>query len=183
MQKSDQPATRKLDLFFCLLFILFWIVPFTYSNLTKKKVSFFPSFISAILSTSNLFTRANYIWPVPYMQVLLEEEGRWITLNEEDYFSMPTFGYRTRLFEALYLAVNEPEKSLAVQRELAYWVALRHQVLNNALPISVRFVSGLYRVKPGKRIHGHWQKPPLNTFAGEGIYEISRHAVTEPTDD
>ena len=170
---------NKLDAFLCLFFILFWLLPAVYANLTKKAVPFFPKWLSALHSTSNLFTQANYIWPAPYIQVLPAGSARWVTLREEDYFPMQTFGYRTRLFEALYLGVDDPAKSRAVQEELARWVAGRYRA-QTALPVkAVRFVAGLYRVRPDNAPQGHWQTRDLKTFSPNDVYEISRHEITQ----
>ena len=170
---------NKLDAFLCLFFILFWLIPASYTNLTKKAVPSFPLFISALHSTSNLFTQANYIWPAPYIQVLPKGSARWVTLREEEYFPMQTFGYRTRLFEALFLAVDDPVKGSVVREELARWVAQQYRA-RTALPVkSVRFVTGLFRVSQDNAPQGHWRTPDLNTFSANDVYEISRHEITQ----
>ena len=170
---------NKLDAFLCLFFILFWLLPAGTTNLTKKAVPFFPPFVSALHSTSNLFTQANYIWPAPYIQALPAGSARWVTLREEDFFPMQTFGYRTRLFEALYLGVDDPVKSRAVREELARWVAGRYRA-RTGLPVkTVRFVAGLTRVRQDNPPRGHWRTPDLKTFSPDDVYEISRHEITD----
>jgi len=71
--KALEVTVKKKDLFLCLFFICFWTIPHFYRNLTLKEIPLIPEFLSDIYSTSNLFTKATYIWPVPYIQVL--EEG------------------------------------------------------------------------------------------------------------
>ena len=170
---------KTLDLLFCLFFILFWLLPQLYTNFSRRSLPFFPKFLTAFHSTSNLFTQANYLWPMPYIQVLPKGGSQWQTLREEDYFRMPTFGYRSRLFEALYLGVDDPQKSADIQKEIALWVAQRYHTLYGLAPKAVRFVAGLHRAAPGKKFTGHWQMPPFNTFAAENVYEISRHDLSE----
>lgn len=91
---------------------------------------------------------------------------------------MPTFGYRTRLFEALYLADNNAQKSFAVQKELADWAAQRYELrYQNAKVTSVRFVAGLHRNDMKKIPEGYWQKPSFESFAPADTYELSRHII------
>lgn len=174
-RESAPFKSNKLDVILCLFFLIVWILPLLYSNVTKSKIPLFPSFWQTVTSTSNLFTRANYVWPVPYMQVQLQPDGEWLTLPEEDYFPMRTFGYRTRLFEALYLAVQDDEKSLAVQRELAQWIVRRYAQANGRAPVAVRFIAGLHRSQWGQVLDGHWRTPPLYTFPDSDVYVLSRH--------
>lgn len=169
---------NKLDAFLCLFFILFWLLPASYTNLTKKTVPFFPPFISALHGTANLFTQANYIWPTPYIQVLPVGSARWVTLREEDYFPMQTFGYRTRLFEALYLGVDDAAKTRSVREELARWVAGQYRARTSMPVKAVRFVAGLFRVSQHNKPKGHWRTPDLKTFFPNDVYEISRHEIT-----
>jgi len=100
-------------------------------------------------------------------------------LPERDYFQMETFGYRTRLFEALFLAKSQETKGLAIQKELAGWIAKRYTRLHpgQPKPRAVRFVAGLRRANlenvPSKR----WQTTPLESFAKEDLYIISTHRI------
>lgn len=177
-EESRPLKPNPLDAGLCLLFLAFWIVPLMTVNLTKRKIPFYPGFMAALTSTSNLFTKANYLWPVPYIQVQTREGGVWETLKEEDYFRMPTFGYRTRLFEALYLATDDPHDSAGIQKEIARWVAREYAARTGRVPFAVRFVAGLQRARPGERIDGPWRTPPLQSFAPSDVYELSRHPVT-----
>lgn len=173
-------SVPKKDLVCCLLFIIFWLIPYFYSNITLKKLPFYPSFINYVLRTSNLFTMAVYTWPMPYIQIMREGEQDWITLPEKDFFRMPTFGYRTRLFELLYFAQDLPDKSLAAQQELAGWVARGYLQKNQGKkkPLAVRFVAGLYQADLNFLPKGHWEQPPFESFPTEHTYVLSVHSLT-----
>ena len=153
-----------------LLIAVIWLIPFVYTNLTIKKIKFLPSFLTYLYSTSNLFTKANYIWPIPYIQVWDQNIKEWITLPEEEYFPMQTFGYRSRLFEALYLALPENDQNRkifnGIRREMAQWIAGRYATLNahQPKPQTVRFIAGLYQAQENKAPEGFWQKPPASNF-------------------
>jgi len=178
MKQSGQQAYRKLDVFLCLFFIFFWIIPQAYTNFTASKVPIFPKFITAIHSTSKLFTQANYVWPMPYIQIQLTEDSQWVDVDEGMFFQMPTFGYRTRLFEALYLATSDSNKILPVQKELAYWIAQKYKSIYPSKSIGyVRFVAGLNRAELNKKFEGRWANSPLDSFSQKDIYEISRHKI------
>jgi hypothetical protein len=169
----------KKDLVCCLCFMIFWLGPYFYSNITLKTLPFYPSFTNYVLRTSNLFPVAVYVWPMPYIQILSAEEGGWITLPEENFFRMQTFGYRTRLFELLYFAKNLPDKSSATQEELARWVAGRYLELNQGKgkPLAVRFVAGLYRADPNFFFKGRWETLPFESFSKDNTYVLSTHRI------
>ncbi len=166
----------------CLFFLVFWIVPILYTGLTQRKIAFFPRTIRYFQSVGNLFTHRVDVWPMPYIQVLLAGEENWKTLLEKDYFPMETFGYRTRLFEALYYATNildYDRKTQATRAEIARWIAKRYAQLNpGALPVQfVRFVAGLHFMDPREPPAGHWQPPPYESFPEEKTYILSSHDV------
>ena len=162
---------KKKDIFFGFFFIFFLLIPLFYTNLTLRKIKHIPSFLSCIYSTSNLFTYANYIWPNPYIQA--KEGDQWVTLPEEEYFRMPTFGYRTRLFEGLFPTMNDKGKIEGIRREMAQWVAAKYQRLYPDRPIqAVRFIAGLQRAQLGYKPASHWAQPPPESFAPEDTYVI-----------
>lgn len=177
MSPSEESPIGRKDLAMGIFFLVFLLVPLLFVNLTHKKLKFLPPSLSFFYSTSRLFTNANYIWPMPYIQVRMEGDDRWMTLPQEDYFKMETFGYRTRLFEALYLALNDAQKSNAVREEMALWIRRRYQMLHpgQPVPVALRFVAGLQRARPDAVPRGHWEKPPFAKFAKEDTYVISEH--------
>ena len=165
-----------------LFFLVFWIVPIITTCLTQRKIVFFPSTVRYFQSIGNLFTHRVDVWPMPYIQVLPAGEENWKTLPERDYFQMETFGYRTRLFEALYYATNIPDydrKTQATRAEIALWVAKRYAQLNPGAPAVhfVRFVAGLHGVNPREPPAGHWQPPHYESFPEEKTYILSFHDV------
>lgn len=161
-----------------VFFILIWICPLIYTNLTIKFVPFLPSFITQMHSTALLFTHANWLWPMPYIQVLPQGASQWITLPEEDYFSMRTFGNRTRLFEALYYATIFPDaekRTAGVQREMAEWIARRYEGRGGQKVSSVRFIAGIYDTTKGDIPEGAWRTLPIEEVPVESMYVISTH--------
>lgn len=180
-QNSELRITKK-DFLCCAFLIVVWVFPIIYTGLTLRKINLFPSCIRYFQSIGALFTHRVNIWPMPYIQILREGESTWLTLPEEEYFRLKTFGYRTRLFEALYYATNIPDyerKSYQTQAELARWVAERYRQLHpgDPKPVSVRFVAGLHFADPQNPPAGHWQPPPYESFPKDKTYILSTHDV------
>jgi len=174
------PKKKDIVLGFC--FLLFWIVPLLMTNLTLAKVPLLPRFITYLYSTSNLFTRATTIWPTIYIQMQFQDDGSWQTLSIEDYFNLETFGYRTRLFEFIYLATNIPDYQKVtedVRQDLADWIAKQYvsQNASNPRPQSLRFVGGLYKPTKDNLPLGRWKRETLDSFAQSDTYIISTHEL------
>ena len=181
MALAAEKAGKK-DVFFCLFFVFFWIIPVIYNGLTQKKISFFPRGLSYFQSISGLFTHSVPVWPMPYIQIRLTGEADWQTLREADFFRLKTFGYRTRFFEALYYGTNIKDyarRSRDTQKELADWIARRYQKLNpqSKRIAAVRFIAGLYFIDPKAQPVAHWENLPLKTFSPEKVYVLSEHTI------
>lgn len=171
--------TRKKDVA-CLLFFLFlWTAPHIYTNLTGRPVPFFPKPLNNLYRTSYLFTRANFHWPMLYIQVQYDN-GPWQTLPEEEYFAMRPFGYRSRLFEAVFPPEYSESKSLQIQKDIAGWVYRRYQRMHPDKKVfrRLRLAAGLHTARPGQGVSGHWQKPAPETF-GDQLHVLSVHEFTK----
>ncbi len=179
---TEKTKSVRRDFVLCLFFIFFWLFPIFYTGLTHKKISFLPRYITYFQSISNLFTNAVPVWPMPYIQIQLNNSQEWLTLKESDYFQAETFGYRTRLFEALYYGTNiidYEKKTQRTREEMAQWIARRYEALYrpNQPVTAVRFVAGLYWLDPKKKPNGHWQLINLKSFRPQDIYVLSVHPI------
>ncbi len=165
----------------CYGFILLWLVPLAYRNFFLKPFPGSPSFYSYLTSTSNLFTDAAFVWPMPYIQVQFSGTTDWVTLKEEEFFPMRTFGNRSRLFEALFIAKkNEPLEGLynqQVREELAKWIRRQYGELypGQPTPLAVRFVIGLYYARDKFTESGGWRTLPLEGFSAKDAVILSTH--------
>ena len=183
MYNSPELKVTKKDFLCCFLLILVWVIPVIYTGLTHRKILLFPSGVRYFQSIGDLFTKRVHVWPMPYIQILRQGDQTWMTLPEEEYFRLKTFGYRRRLFEVLYYATNIPDyerKSSHTQAELARWIAKRYTKLypGNPKPLAVRFVAGLYFVNPQNPPTGHWQPPAYEAFPKDKTYVLSTHDLS-----
>ena len=133
-----------VDIIFLFFLTFSWLIPSWYSGLTKKTFLNLPKHFTCFNIPGGLFPLATPQWPTPYIQVLLNSEDEWVTLVEEDYFQMITFGYRTRLFEILYLARPSKELDGKIQRNLAEWKSKKYEERTRVKPRAIRFNSGIY---------------------------------------
>jgi hypothetical protein len=175
-------ASRK-DIFSCLFFIAFWLLPITYTGLTYKDAPFFPRTLAYLQRIAHLFTQANPVWPVIYIQGLSEERVDWFVLSTQEYFRLKPFGYRTRLHEMFIHSKDMVDFKKgegtyeARQKELARWIAQRYaQKHPDAPPLKgVRFIAGVYRIERGRRFEGRWKDMPLEAFSPPDRYVFSTH--------
>src|SRR4051812_14839458 len=100
------PGVRTQDYVCGIVFLIVWLLPVAWTGLTLKKISFLPRVVTYFHNIGNLFTYAVPVWPLPYIQAKQQGSDEWITLPEDEYFRLKTFGFRTRFFEALYFGTN-----------------------------------------------------------------------------
>ncbi len=182
MNHPPEVKITKKDFLCCFVLIVGWVIPIIYTGLTHRKILLFPSAVRYFQTIGDLFTHRVQVWPMPYIQIRTEANPGWMTLPEEDFFRLKTFGYRTRLFEVLYYATNVPDyerKSHETQAELAQWIAKRYTKLypGNPKPVAVRFVAGLHFADPQNPPQGHWQPPSYEAFPKDKTYILSTHDV------
>jgi len=143
-----------------------------------------PKNLSDWQSISNLFPLAVPVWPALYVQGRHKNSDEWITLKEEDYFAMPTFGYRTRLFEAIYYPTSITDykrKTQGTRQELAAYVAQKYSQIHKNQPAlsGVRFAVGLFHVDPKSPPQSHWTIPPFESWPEEQRHILSTHIIDE----
>jgi hypothetical protein len=174
---------KQKDLLWCLFFIVFWIIPIGYVGLTNRDLSGIPRVITYIQRISFLFPYSIESWPIFYIQALPDGSQTWMTLDEEKFFRLRPFGYRTRLHQLLYASKDLTgyptgrERADDRREELARWIARRYTQLFPGLPRlrAVRFVAGFYRVQRRSSYEGHWRNPFLESFPENLKYIVSTH--------
>lgn len=116
-------------------FVLFWLVPIMYVNLTNGRVDFekITSFAASPLTNKDsiprylnnqyriacLFTNSVVQWKNLYVQVQLQGGEEWIAFHESEYAPMHCFGYRTRikrLYNESKLLLDQPGHRKAKNR-------------------------------------------------------------------
>jgi len=175
----------KRDIFAFSFFLIIWIIPITYTGLFNRDMPGFPRTLCYLQRIAILFTHSIESWPIFYIQVRSHENNQWQTLEEEDYFRLKPFGYRTRLNSILYhakdsLGYKEGNDRVTDRRkEMAEWIASRYARLNpqkNDID-TVRFVAAFYYTQKADVIKGRWRRPALNTFSKDQTMVISVHDI------
>ena len=162
---SNAPAgqPRLRDVVALLGFVLLWLVPASYHGLTGlRPTPFLPVKLLHLLNISCLFTHSVPSWAFEYMQVLPRPDGKWETLDESDYFTMPVFGNRTRLSE-----LTRSELAPQAFYELAVWVRQRYAERHGFPPVAVRVLRTYY--SPTGPPAGHWKQPPISEVPEEAL--------------
>ena len=117
------------------VFVLFWILPIMYVNLTNSRVDFkkITGFLNSPLENKSnfslymnnqyrvacLFTNSVAQWKNLYAQIQLQGADDWIAFDEAEYAPMHCFGYRTRikrLYNESKLLLDQPGHRKAKNR-------------------------------------------------------------------
>ena len=172
------------DLFLCFFFMIFWIIPIAYVGLRAKDISFLPRTFNYLYRLSFLFTHRAEVWPIYFIQVLPENSQEWITVNEEEYFHLKPFGYRTRLNQLLMkthysMGFNKEWNQTrdARHEELARWIAKRYSKIypQKEKIQAVRILEAEYPIEANRPYQGRWRQPPLSFFSEKQIKVMSMH--------
>lgn len=175
---------RIKDILSFSFFLIFWIVPLLYVNLSKQEIAFFPRTLTYFQRVGLLFTDGIERWPNYYIQALPENSQDWITLPENDYFRLQPFGYRTRLNQMLlpfvqYAYGYQHWHTTRMERneEVAVWIKNRYEKLYPYQPRlkAVRIVLAWYDMNESTPVYGHWRQPPLESFPKDKVSVLSTH--------
>ena len=150
-------------------------------GLTRNPMRWAPRFLRQFYDLSYLFPFSVKYLSVYYVQAQMTEGGAWVTLPMEDeYFRMPSFGYRSRLsrFSELYVRYRNNGQQFAGHAELVEWVYRRFLRLHpdRPAPTAIRIVDGLYATGNGGT-YGPWRKPPLESITARLTHVVYEQPV------
>lgn len=161
-------SIREKDLIACILFILLWLIPIFYTGITNKDFPLMPRTINYLQRISFLFVNSEENWPIFYIQVRPQNSNTWITLNENDFFKLKPFGYRTRLNQLLIYYHSEhgyeEGRGKKVNRltELSRWIYKKYYEKYNVRLDSLRILKSYYNINDQFSNVGHWRKPEIS---------------------
>lgn len=176
---------KPRDITLATAFFFVWLVPITYTGLTKSVVPHANIYMNHMYRVACLFTTRVRSWTHYYIQVKLEDQEDWTSVPTSDYAKLEPFGHRTR-FDPMFGYSYKSSAGTLRRLKMAEFIKKRYEALypEDADIASVRFMrvtirSGDPRIAKPK---GHWVKPPLESFPEkEHIFVFSHDFKTGKT--
>ncbi len=192
--QSDPPTSSVIDLrrynVVCLLVLTIgWLGPIAWHGLSgNRRVPYAGKHLNDLYRVSCLFTDPVHAWSDYYIQVQLEGESRWHTLDEHDYSTFEPFSRRTRLHRKLSFANSQTKAHGMLQRQhMSLYVRDRYAALHDDAPpvVAVRFWRASYRTgRMLAREKGPWVHKPYDEVDSSILLLISTHTFdgADPVD-
>lgn len=183
-QNRPKRLLGPYEAFVTLGLLLVIILPTTIVGIFQIRIPVFPAWLTQQQGIACLFTGSNEFSNCFYIQVQSADYPAWTTVPETDYFQMPNFGYRTRLFRILIHANRGPRAAQAL-KEIATYVRRRHaELYPEKAPLdAVRFIRGSVSIHDLAKQQGHYYQPGLEETIPDSrkIYGESRWDDLPPT--
>lgn len=134
MNQTPTPAERQspiilaepTDRLLCGLFVLVWLLPITWTGLTKRPVPFVGVYANDMYRVASLFTKRLQGSVDYYFQVRFEDDWDWTNLSKREFSSIIMSGNRTRLDRMLQDSVYSP-RGMQQRQRLADYIKAQYE--------------------------------------------------------
>jgi len=148
-----------------VIFFFVWLIPITYVGSTKSDMKWLPALLRHQQRIACLFTNQVRAWSTYHIQVQTDGSDDWVEIEEEPFFVMDIFGYRSRFQRMMAKDYRKP-RGLQRTREKAKWI---HKHWPAAYPDkkldAVRYVRIAHKVEVLAKETGSFRKRPLPPFS------------------
>jgi len=145
------------------LFCVLWLIPILFVGTAKTNTSkYLGTYLGNLHRVACLFTRSVRVWKSYHVEIQTSKSLDWHELQENQYFDMPVFGYRSRLHRMLgqsHGKTGGEKRIMAITR----FIQKRYQEINGPSDplLAIRFVRVAHSIPQLAKESGRFQKPLL----------------------